>query len=68
MRLWENAKGNLIGDEQVLAYLASHGSLSKALLAGDIRLVAGGSASTAPQESGTQRKARRNHAKLATLL
>ena len=39
MRLWEDAKGAVITDEQLLRYIAYRGSLSEALEAGDVRLV-----------------------------
>lgn len=39
MRIWKNARGDLISDEQVLAYLASCGSLGKAFASGDVCLV-----------------------------
>lgn len=68
MRLWLNAKGDLISDEQVLACLASHGSLSAALSAGDITLVTGGTEAIAPRDPMAQRKGKRRHAKLAEYL
>lgn len=39
MRLWQNARGDLVTDEQVLGYIASFGNLEQAARAGDIRLV-----------------------------
>lgn len=40
MRFWQDAKGSLIDDDGLLAYIAAHGSLSGALASGDITLVA----------------------------
>jgi hypothetical protein len=68
MRLWKNSKGDLIGDEQVLAYLASHGSISAALDSGDIVLVTGKADAPKPPQTDAQRRGRRNHAKLASYL
>ena len=65
MRLWLNAKGDLITDEQVLACLASHGSLSAAPAAGDITLVTEGTEAIAPRDPMARKKVRRRHAKLA---
>lgn len=39
MRLWEDAKGSVITDEQLVRYIAYRGSLSAALEAGDVRLI-----------------------------
>ena len=39
MRLWEDSKGAVITDEQLLRYIAYRGSLAAALEAGDVRLV-----------------------------
>ena len=68
MRFWENAKGDLITDEQVLAYVASHGSLSAALTAGDIVLVSSTTDAFRPREGQPKEKGRREHAKLASFL
>ena len=68
MRLWKNAKGDLIADEQLLAHIASHGSLSAALSAGDISLVAGERGNVAPCDPHARRKGRVEHAKLAARL
>lgn len=38
MRLWQDDKGAIITDEQLLRYIAYRGSLSDALEAGDVRL------------------------------
>lgn len=56
MRLWLNTKGGLISDAQVLACLASHGSLSAALEAGDIALVTGEADSVVPRGPVTRRR------------
>ena len=68
MRLWLNAKGDLITDEQVLAYIASHGSLSAALEAGDMALVTGETQPTTSRDPASGRKGRKRHAKLAEYL
>lgn len=39
MRFWEDAKGSVITDEQLVRYIAYRGSLSAALEAGDVRLI-----------------------------
>lgn len=39
VRLWEDAKGSVITDEQLVRYIAYRGSLSAALEAGDVRLI-----------------------------
>ena len=39
MRLWEDAKGSVITDEQLVRYIAYRGSLSAALEAGDVLLI-----------------------------
>ena len=39
MRIWQDARGNLITDEQLARHIATFGSLSHALEAGDIQLV-----------------------------
>lgn len=67
MRIWQDDQGNLITDEQLLRYVAHHGSLSKALSAGEVRLVAN-SAAASPAASSQQPKRRRVHAKLSTRL
>lgn len=41
MRFWANDKGDILTDDQVLAYVAHAGSLSEAAERGDVRLVAG---------------------------
>lgn len=40
MRLWQTSEGDLVTDEQVLARIAEFGSLSAALKAGDVILLA----------------------------
>ena len=65
MRLWKNAKGDLITDDQLIAVVATYGSLRKALRAGDIVLVAGDAERSEPPADG--RKAVR-HARLASFL
>lgn len=68
MRFWENAQGNIITDEQLLASLTSYGSLSAALKAGDVRLVTGGAQEhSCSVTDGTPREGRA-HAKLAAYL
>lgn len=42
MRIWQNAQGDLLTDDQLLAYVATFESLGAAGEAGDIRLVSGG--------------------------
>ena len=66
MRVWENAKGDLITDEQLLRHIASHGSLSAALEAGDIRLVVG--TAEEPLRVRSEPKKVKPHAKLASFL
>lgn len=39
MRLWQDSKGAIITDEQVLRYVATFGSLSEAPGRGDVRLI-----------------------------
>lgn len=40
MRLWRNSNGAVLTDEQVLAYISAHGSLSAALESGDVECIA----------------------------
>lgn len=39
MRLWQNSDGAILTDDQVLAYISTHGSLSAALESGDIECI-----------------------------
>lgn len=39
MHIWKDANGALITDEQLVRYIATFGSLSAALAAGDVTLV-----------------------------
>jgi hypothetical protein len=69
MRLWKNAKGDLITDEQLVAYIAFHGGLSQVLAAGDVSLVSGNDSDPYSPKTGHQRKKpRRDHASLASRL
>lgn len=67
MRIWQDAQGNLITDEQLLRYVARHGSLLGALAKGDVRLISEGNkvSSVAPDQHPRRRQA---HAKLSTLI
>jgi hypothetical protein len=68
MRIWCDAHDNLITDEQLVRYLASFGSLSRALEEGDIHLVT--STDKASGQGGDQQGEgrRRPHAALSTFL
>ena len=66
MRIWQNAKGDFITDEQLLRHIASHGSLAAALEVGDIRLVTG--TAKEPLHVRSEPKKVKPHAKLASFL
>ena len=68
MRIWRDANGGLITDEQLLRHLAMFGSLSGALQAGDISLVIVTDETGRLIEGQKEAGRRRSHAKLATLL
>lgn len=68
IRLWVNAKGGLMTDEQVLAHIASHGSLCATLEAGDMVLLAGESEPAVPRGPVAKGKGGKRHAKLAECL
>lgn len=68
MRIWRDAHDNLITDEQLLRHIATYGSLSRALEAGDIRLVVSTDEAAVPLEDSRKAERRRSHAALSTFL
>ncbi|MBR3313927.1 MAG: hypothetical protein IKG18_07285 [Atopobiaceae bacterium] len=68
MRIWCDAYDNLITDEQLIRHIATFGSLSRALEAGDIRLVVSCDGGREPVEDGREPGRRRPHAALSTFL
>lgn len=69
MRIWCDAHDNLITDEQLVRHIAAYGSLSRALEAGDIRLVVSSTNEDATPRDGTRGSGgRRPHAPLSSLL
>lgn len=68
MRIWQNAHGSLITDEQLVRHIAANGSLSRALEDGDIRLVVSADPSAKPLADQPELGRRRPHAPLSTRL
>lgn len=67
MRFWKNAAGDVITDEQVLAYLSAHGSLSRALESGDVVCISDASAQQGASHS-PRRKTKGSQTCLADFL
>lgn len=68
MRIWQDAHDNLITDEQLVRHIAAYGSLSSALEAGDIRLVASTASDGEPMKDSQNVGRRRAHAPLSSFL
>lgn len=68
MRIWQDAQGNLITDEQLARHIASFGSMSRALEEGDIRLVIATEPEAKPIEEPNSTGRRRPHAPLSAWL
>lgn len=68
MRIWRDSNGNLITDEQLARHIATFGSLSRALEAGDIHLVVHTNETAKPIEDEQGNERRRSHAALSTFL
>jgi hypothetical protein len=68
MRIWQNAHGSLITDEQLVRHIAAYGSLSRALEDGDICLVVSADPSAKPLADQPELGRRRPHAPLSTRL
>lgn len=68
MRIWQDAQGNLITDEQLLRYIAASGSLSHALEEGDVCLIVPTDEALKPAEEHRQEGRRRSHAALSSFL
>lgn len=57
VRMWIDPKGALVDDQRLLAYVVSHGSLSKALEDGDFVLLS--DTNSAPRDSALLREGER---------
>lgn len=68
MRIWQDAQGSLLTDEQFVRYVAAYGSLSRALEAGDVRIVVPDGNAASPSPEGTQPMERETRAKLSALI
>lgn len=68
MRIWQDAQGNLITDEQLARHIASFGNMSRALKEGDIHLVIATESEAKPVEEPASTGRRRPHAPLSAWL